>query len=229
MILHITRHGQVQAATEDNPDVFSVPGDPPLSPLGRRQAQLLGERLQEMGFTGTVYTSPYRRAAETGQIVADVNDISLVLSPGLRESNGDGELMKSFKGASAQELQSAYPRLRLEREIAYPWWTTEAETADDIESRVGDVVETLAAQPSDVLLVGHGATVGGATRHVFKKHKPELLNQPRFPWNCMLTSVRLTPEFEMICLASTAHLPNDAMTSNSKDREQVLEILARSR
>ena len=229
MILHITRHGQVQPATDDGSDVFFAPGDPPLSALGRHQAQLLGERLRDSDFAGSIHTSPYRRAAETGQIVADTTDAELHLSLGMRESNGSGEQMAQFRGATIDELQASYPRLQIDAEIPYPWWTTAAESADDIEARVGPVVDALEAEGSDVLLVGHGATVGGATRHVLNQRAPELAREPRFPWNCMLTSLRLSPEFEKICLASTDHLPDDAMTSNSKDRDQVLEILSRSR
>ncbi len=228
MILHITRHGQVQPATDDDADVFFAPGDPPLSALGQRQAQLLGKRLLDSGFAGSIHTSPYRRAAETGQIVADTADAEFYISVGMRESNGTGEQMADFRGAAIEELQASYPRLRIDAEVPYPWWTLEAESADDVEARVGPVVDALEENGSDVLLVGHGATVGAATRYVLNRRAPELTREPRFPWNCMLTSLRLSPEFEKICLASTDHLPNDAMTSNSKDRAQVLEILSRS-
>jgi broad specificity phosphatase PhoE len=229
VILHITRHGQVQAATADSADLFVAPGDPPLSALGRRQARLLGEHLRDLGFAGSVHTSPYRRAAETGQIVADVVDVALFLALGMRESNGDGERMAAFRGATMDELRTDYPRLRVDADSNYPWWTTAAESAEDIEERVGPVVAALEAKEEDVLLVGHGATVGAATRYVLNRRAPELMGAPRFPWNCMLTSLRLAPEFEMIRLASTDHLPADAMTSNAKDRKQVLEILARAR
>ena len=229
MILHITRHGQVQPATDDGADVFFAPGDPPLSALGQRQARLLGERLRSLDFSGSIHTSPYRRAAETGQIIADAVDAELYLSVGMRESNGTGEHMAEFRGATIDELQTSYPRLWIDAETPYPWWTKDAESADDIERRVGSVVDLLETEGSDALLVGHGATVGGATRHVLNQRAPELVREPRFPWNCMLTSLRLSPRFERICLASTDHLPYDAMTSNSKDRDQVLEILARSR
>ena len=229
MIVHITRHGQVHAISEgEETDVFFAPGDPPLSSLGRRQAWLLGKYLRKLGFAGEVYSSPYRRTTETGQIIADTADVPLCLAPGMRESNGDGENMKKFRGLTAIELQTDYPRLRVDRDISYPWWTTDAEAADDVEARVAPEIDLLMTRETDVLLVGHGASVGAATRHVLKRHAPELLERPRFPWNCMLTSMRLAPEFELLRLSSTDHLPDEAMTSNSKKREQVLEILARA-
>ena len=42
--------------------------DPPLSPLGREQAQRLAERVQRMG-AAAVYSSPFRRALETAQAI----------------------------------------------------------------------------------------------------------------------------------------------------------------
>ena len=200
MILHITRHGQVLPASDASSDVFFAPGDPPLSALGRRQAQLLGKRLLDSGFAGSIHTSPYRRAAETGQIVADTADAELYMSVGMRESKGTGEQMADFRGASIEELQASYARLRIDSEISYPWWTTAAESADDVEARVGPVIDALEAKGSDVLLVGHGATVGAATRYVLNRRASELTREPRFPWNCMLTSLRLSPEFEKIFL-----------------------------
>jgi 2,3-bisphosphoglycerate-dependent phosphoglycerate mutase len=44
--------------------------DPPLSPLGRRQAERLAERVRRVGATA-VYSSPHRRAVETARIICD--------------------------------------------------------------------------------------------------------------------------------------------------------------
>jgi probable phosphoglycerate mutase len=44
--------------------------DPPLSPLGRKQAELLAKRVQRLK-PAAVYSSPYRRALETARAIAD--------------------------------------------------------------------------------------------------------------------------------------------------------------
>ena len=44
--------------------------DPPLSPLGRKQAELLGRRVRKLK-TAAVYSSPYRRAVETAHAISD--------------------------------------------------------------------------------------------------------------------------------------------------------------
>jgi probable phosphoglycerate mutase len=44
--------------------------DPPLSPLGRKQAELLAKRLGKLKIAA-VYSSPYRRAIETARSITD--------------------------------------------------------------------------------------------------------------------------------------------------------------
>jgi len=44
--------------------------DPPLSALGRRQAERLAERVRRVG-AAAVYSSPYRRAMETARLIND--------------------------------------------------------------------------------------------------------------------------------------------------------------
>lgn len=228
MILHITRHGQVLDRGAGGVEGVDYPhGDPPLSSLGRRQARFLGDRLKELGFDGPVFTSPYRRAAGTAQIVAEVTDSEVFLATAMRESNGSGEHMAAFQGANAAELRAEFPRARPGPDFAYPWWTVDAETGDNVEERTGRLVDTLAADGRDALLVGHAASGGGATRYVLRQRAPEMLDEPRFSWNCMLTSLRLLPQFERLRLASTSHLPAEAMTSNARTREEVLVILQR--
>ena len=53
MILHVTRHGQVDQAT-DHPV-----GDPYLSEVGCEQARLLGERLKGQGSMGRFTAHPF--------------------------------------------------------------------------------------------------------------------------------------------------------------------------
>ena len=228
MILHITRHGQIlPSAGGDAGDGGPPDLDPRLSSLGRRQASLLGRRLRDAGFGGPVYASPFLRAAETAQIVAETVDSEVILAPPLRESNGGGGLMDHFIGAMGPWLQAEFPRIRAGENLAFPWWTTDPETPGDVEARVGPLVEELEDRGREALLVGHAASVGAATRYLLNKYAPGLLGEPRFSWNCMLTSFILLPDFRCLELASTDHLPNDSMTSNGKTRAEVMKILGR--
>ena len=61
MKIYLTRHGQV--ATKQFVGNVQYPvGDMPLTPLGREQAAYLGAYMKHLGFTGRIYSSPYRRA-----------------------------------------------------------------------------------------------------------------------------------------------------------------------
>ena len=64
--------------------------------------------------------------------------------------------------------------------------------------------------------------MGGATRHVLRHCAPDRLNERRDGWNCILTSFRMSPFFEVIHLADTAHLPPEAVTANARTREEVI-------
>jgi probable phosphoglycerate mutase len=66
-VIWLVRHGDCY---EDMPEG----ADPPLSPLGRRQAERLAERVRLLGDVA-IYSSPYRRAVETARIIGgDVHE-----------------------------------------------------------------------------------------------------------------------------------------------------------
>jgi broad specificity phosphatase PhoE len=225
MILHITRHGQVLPAAPGQVENVDYPrGDRPLSALGREQARLLGERLRELGFEGRIYASPYRRTVETAQVIADVVNTEVIPSAPFREVVVTAEQIVNFRGATGVELEAEFPRVRSDAGFPYPWWTQEAETSDDVEARVAPLVDELARGSRDALLVGHGASVGGATRHVLRHCAPDRLSERRDGWNCILTSFRMSPVFEILHLADTAHLPPGAVTANALTKAEALEL-----
>ena len=59
----LVRHG-------DCYEGMAAGGDPPLSPLGRKQAARLAKRVRRLN-PAAFYTSPYRRAVETAQAMTD--------------------------------------------------------------------------------------------------------------------------------------------------------------
>jgi broad specificity phosphatase PhoE len=59
----LARHGDCYEGMADG-------GDPPLSPLGREQAQRLANRVRKVK-PAAVYSSPYRRAVETAKTITD--------------------------------------------------------------------------------------------------------------------------------------------------------------
>lgn len=217
MNLHITRHGQTDVKS-DHP-----PGDPHLTDLGKRQAELLGHALVEQGFNGAVYSSPYFRTIETAQIVAEVADAVVWPAPPMREYVIREDQMGGFRGATLAELAAAYANVRQTSGFPYPWWTTVIESEEDIEGRVAPLVDELASGAADALLVGHGASVGGVHRHLLRRYAPERMHYGQIVgWNCCLSSFQLAADFCILRIMDVSHLPEEAVTSNAKTRDEVL-------
>ncbi|HJP31201.1 MAG: histidine phosphatase family protein [Candidatus Latescibacteria bacterium] len=224
MLLHITRHGQVLPAGADTwSHADYPPGDPPLSVRGNRQAQLLGERLDATGFDGRIYCSPYRRTVETACQVAEVVDAQVRPAVPLREIVKKAEQMRGFVGMTGQQLDRLHRRVSVAADFPDEWWTTHAETDNEVEARVGPLVDHLLdSDEGDVLLVGHGATAGGATDHLLRRCAPEQITVPTPGWNCALTTFRCADTVELVRRMDTAHLPEDHVTSNAQSRARVL-------
>jgi probable phosphoglycerate mutase len=76
--------------------------DPPLSQLGRQQAERLAGRIGRVG-AAAIYSSPYRRAVETARIIGeDVHEDPRLVEIGL-ELGEDGDLQ--FKETSASVVE----------------------------------------------------------------------------------------------------------------------------
>ena len=216
MQLHVTRHGQTDVDS-DHP-----PGDPHLTELGHRQAELLGRALKEYGFAGTIYSSPYFRTIETAQGIGAVTGSAVVPAAEMREYVIRDDQMHGFRGATQNELAAAYSLVTPTDHCPYPWWTTAIETDEDIEARVVPLVDRVANGADDALLVGHGASVGGVHRHFLRRHAPEQLDHNQISWNCCLSSFAMRPDFGVLRLMDVGHLPDEAITSNARTRAEVL-------
>jgi 2,3-bisphosphoglycerate-dependent phosphoglycerate mutase len=81
--------------------------DPPLSPLGRQQAERLAERVRRFG-AAAVYSSPRRRAVETARLISeDVHEDPRLVEIDL-ELGDDGTLQFKESSASvAERMRSA--------------------------------------------------------------------------------------------------------------------------
>jgi probable phosphoglycerate mutase len=109
----LVRHGDCYEGMADG-------GDPPLSPLGRRQAALLAERVRRLN-PAAVYASPYRRAVETAQAMSDDVHIDPRLVEMAMDLTDDG--MLDFKeapsvvvdrmSAAINEITEAHPGQRV--------------------------------------------------------------------------------------------------------------------
>ncbi len=224
MQLHLTRHGQVER------DPACRIGEPNLSELGCIQATRLGRRLAAEGFRGTVYASPYLRTVWTAHLIAEQTDSQVILAPPIREVVVKEENIRRYRGYTVEELQARFPRVAIESDWTWPWWTLQIEDPAAIDTRVGPFVDHLVARGTDVLLVGHGASVGGVLRHVIRRSERKPTGDIPPAFNCALSSFRLSPEFSLgpgFRLNCTDHLDEDQVTANQHSKADVLAARAR--
>jgi len=217
MIIYLTRHGQPMPFV-DRPE--GCREDPPLSALGRAQARRLGERLVALGFRGAIYASPYRRTAETADVIAATLGTVFHPAPDIRETvvyRGSGLTIDGFIGMTLAQLRERFPQLAPDARLPYPWWTREAETAEAVEARVCPFLDHLLAEGKDTLLIGHGASIDASVRCLLRD-RPEALARVPPNWNCQLTAIHMASPPEPLLLMDTAHLPDDEVTSNELTR-----------
>lgn len=200
MIVYITRHGQVDGAG-DHPVGYK-----PISPLGRRQAERLGERLRSLGFRGPVFVSPYHRCLETADIICRVTQTTFIPEPHLGEIAGTW--IHEFAGYRAEEIAANFPRCASGVSMPWPWWPREMERLEDVVARLAPFVKRLRLRSDDaVLLVGHGASAGAAAY---------LLGGVAIDhYNATLTAIEL-PSGRVLLANDTEHLGPGEVTSNRR-------------
>jgi broad specificity phosphatase PhoE len=144
--------------------------DIPLNAAGRRQAEILRDRLASISFD-RIYTSPLRRAEETAQIVAGAQ--SIVSDWRLAEiDHGD------WQGRTKQEIAVRWPD-------AWDAWNKDplatatggGESPEEVRRRVEDFLNTAAGE--DVLCVSHGIVIQTVRRILLGARLEDSVTSPR--------------------------------------------------
>lgn len=135
--------------------------DPPLSEDGTIQAQQLGQRLKSEKIVH-IFASPFLRTVQTANQVAEALDLPIKVEAGLSEWLNPEWMTVAPEKLTLAELHQQFPRIDLNytsRVIAqYP------ENGTQALQRAAKTAKLLADEfPTDILLVGHGASVVGAT------------------------------------------------------------------
>jgi broad specificity phosphatase PhoE len=133
--------------------------DPPLSEEGRRQAELLAERLRVMELDPFVaYTSPLRRARETAETFATRAGVDVRIEDELAEAHIGG-----WEGVSFEELIEQDPDLvqHLRNQRAIWHRAPGAEQEGRFRARVRAIVEELLGRhPNEnLVLFAHGGVI----------------------------------------------------------------------
>ncbi|MFD8384529.1 bifunctional RNase H/acid phosphatase [Streptomyces sp. NPDC059679] len=99
----LLRHGET-ALTPEKRFSGSGGGDPELSPVGRRQAELVATALAARGTIQVVVSSPLRRCVETAEAVASRIGVDVHIEEGLRETD-----FGAWEGLTFAEARERHP------------------------------------------------------------------------------------------------------------------------
>lgn len=141
--------------------------DAPLSALGRRQAEAVGERLANARI-GRVYCSDMKRAHDTAKAVAGHHGLNGIVMPGLREIDlwqnapQDKGLLDIY---TREQLADVYREVtRTRKHSAYPF----CEDVDSFRSRVFTALDAAIAESHGmrIAVVCHGGVINAVLSHV---------------------------------------------------------------
>lgn len=151
--LYLIRHGE---STWNSEHRIQGQSDPPLSELGRRQAELLAHRLAGRSFAG-FYASDLARALETAQRIGSLIGLEPQPVVGLREI-----FLGDWEGMRTNEIANRFPQ-------AWASWVEEpdwdvvsgGEGAAPFEDRVSSALDGIFHRhvTGDVLVVTHGGVI----------------------------------------------------------------------
>jgi probable phosphoglycerate mutase len=158
--LYLVRHGASADAIEgEDFELVEGQGDPPLSDIGRAQAELVGERLAGLTFDA-LYVTTLRRTIETAEPLIRRTGLHPVVEPDLREvflGEWEGGL---FRQKVADSDPVAVQMLTEERWDVVAGAESNATFGDRIRRAIGRIA---AAHPdARVVAFSHGAAIGEA-------------------------------------------------------------------
>lgn len=155
--LILVRHGE----SEGNRDRrFTQNAEVPLTDLGREQARVAGVRIADRFAPVEVVASPYRRAHQTGEIIAAALRLPLSFEPDLREQSFGVLAGQPYNILMSDAFQHDGPR--------WEWRPPEGESLVDVYQRATPALDRLARRFAgrDVVVVSHGGVMSALVAYV---------------------------------------------------------------
>ncbi|WP_026261155.1 histidine phosphatase family protein [Kiloniella laminariae] len=161
--MYLLRHGQSQfnasyTTTRIDPNI----PDPELTDEGRDQAKVAGEELADKKVITRIIASPYTRALQTAQIVADILALPIEIEPLVREH----AFFSCDIGSPASKLSRQWPHIDFAH-LNEHWWPDLDETEQQVKQRCHLFQQKMIALEdwSKTLVVSHWAFIRGLTGH----------------------------------------------------------------
>ncbi|GHF59028.1 putative phosphoglycerate mutase [Amycolatopsis bartoniae] len=198
MKLYLIRHAESTANVRKILDT-ALPG-PPLTDLGRMQAQALADRLSGEPFAA-VYASRATRAQQTAAPLAAALTLSVQVIDGVQEVNvgdlegrGDREALMAYAG-------TVHPWTRGDLSVSMPG----GESGEQVRARYTAAVAELREKHEGdeaIALVSHGGAIRLAAEWLSDNVRPELADQGLIP-NTGVVELDSRPEGGWTCLSWT--------------------------
>ena len=207
--IYITRHGH----RGDKRYFDKAVREQKLTPLGVEQANLLAHYLKEKcNFNGTILVSPLLRTLETALPTAKLLNKKMILEPGLQELS---TAKKRPRAMTFAEIEERFPGMVVKGPAFVEPWRVFDEDTTARRKRTADALDRiLAANKGDLLLVGHGATVGDLRRYLDPR-LPEGKKVDGMAWNCCLFIYELDENDQPVsCRYTTEFIPDEKVTNN---------------
>ena len=150
--IYLVRHGE---ALDDIEDRYGGWSDDPLTEKGRETAEQLAGKIIRLSPKPTkIYSSPFKRAFETAEIIGDKLGLKPVSVVNLKERNRYGILTSMTK----TEAKTAYPQM-VQQVENYMETIQGAETYEHYRDRVLRAVNEIVKESKEnTLIVCHGGT-----------------------------------------------------------------------
>ncbi|MFC5631963.1 MULTISPECIES: histidine phosphatase family protein [Streptococcus] len=164
MKLYFVRHGKTEWNLEGR--FQGANADSPLLPEALEDIAELGEYLSDINFD-KVYSSDQKRAIDTAQLLIDKhnNDLTLETTESLREWN-----LGILENKKISNMEAIYPKqMYAFRHNLAQFNATQfkAESVFQVTHRISDFVKSLKDNDiENVLIIGHGASLTAAVRHL---------------------------------------------------------------
>jgi probable phosphoglycerate mutase len=154
----LVRHGASADAVEGEAfELVEGQGDPPLSEMGRRQAELVADRLMREGFDA-IYVTTLRRTVETAAPLVERCGLTPVVEPDLREI-----FLGEWEGGVLRQKFADRDPLTVRIFEEQRWDVIPgAEPAETFGDRIRAGITRIAAAHPDqrVIAISHGGAIG---------------------------------------------------------------------
>jgi glucosyl-3-phosphoglycerate phosphatase len=155
----LLRHGQSEWNAEGR---WQGTANPPLSPLGEKQAEIAATHLREFEFE-RVIASDLQRAQQTASIIGDALSIDEIgFYANLRERD-----VGEWTGLTNEEIDVRYPEVKALRERGERLHPPGGETHEFDERAISAIVELMRqVQDKPIIVVTHGGFIRAIERQI---------------------------------------------------------------